>query len=116
MKERTNKGIEKALEVWRTSEDVQIKMEAQTDSTSFHFRTPGTACTKMDAQVAYGVGFGCSLYGWKYNFKTLPMALVSGTNSSVVDGNLPRNLTSSFCPGAATSSFGLWVLYHVGAH
>ena len=57
-KERTNKGVEKALEVWRTSDDVWNKMEAQTDSTSFQFQTPGTACTKMDAQVAYGVGFG----------------------------------------------------------
>ena len=34
-KERTSKGTEKALEVWRTSEDVRNKMEAQTDSTSF---------------------------------------------------------------------------------
>jgi hypothetical protein len=55
-KERTSKGMEKALEAWRTSEDVQNKMEAQTDSTSFQFQTPGTARTKMDAQVAYGVG------------------------------------------------------------
>ena len=91
-------------------------MEAQTDSTSFQFRSPGTARTKMDAQAAYRVGFGRSLYGWKDNFKTLPMDLVSGTNSSRVDRNRPRNLTSSFCPGVATPSFGLWALYHVGAN
>ena len=70
-------------------------MEAQTDSTSFQFWTPGTARTKMDAQVAYEVGFGRSLYGWKDNFKTLQMAPLSG---------------------AATPSFGLWALYRVGAH
>jgi hypothetical protein len=94
MKERTSKGVGKILEAWRTSEDVRIKMEAQTGSTSFQFRTPGTARTKTDAHVAYGVGFGCSLYGWKDNFKNLPMDSVSGPNSSGVDGNRLHNLTS----------------------
>ena len=91
-------------------------MEAQTDSTSFQFRTPGTARTKTDTQLAYGVGFGRSLYGWKDNFKTLPMALVLDLNSSGVGGNRLKKLMSSFCPGAATPSFGLWALYCVGAH
>ena len=50
--------MEKALEAWRTGKDVRIKMEAQTDSTSFQFRTPSTGRTKTDAQVAYGVEFG----------------------------------------------------------
>jgi hypothetical protein len=53
----------KTLEGWRTSEDVRIKMEAQTGLTLFQFRTPGTARTKTDAHVAYGVRFGYSLYG-----------------------------------------------------
>ena len=79
---------------WRRggpSEDVRKKMEAQTDSTSFQFRTPGTARTKTDPQVAYGVRFGRSLYGWKDNFKTLPMEPVSSPNSSGVDRNRPNN-------------------------
>jgi hypothetical protein len=76
-------------------------------STSFQFRTPGTACTKTDAHVAYGVRFGCSLYRWKDNFKKLPMELVSAPNSSGVDRNRLHKLTSSICPGAATPSFGL---------
>ena len=71
------------------------------------FRTPGTAHTKTDAHVAYGVGFGCSLYGWKYNFNKLPMEPVSGPNSSGVDGNHLHKLTSRICSGAATSSFDL---------
>ena len=66
--------------------------------------------------VAYGVGFRHSLYGWKDNFKTLPMELVWGINSSRGDRNRPRNLTSRICPGAATPSFGVWALYRVGAH
>ena len=70
----------------------------------------------MDAQVAYGVGFGRSLYEWKDIFRTLPMALVTGPNSSEVDGNHPNKLMSRICPGAATPSFGLWALYRVGAH
>jgi hypothetical protein len=101
MKERTSKGVGKTLEAWRTSEDVRIKMEAQTGSTSFQFRTPGTARTKTDIHVAYGVGFGCYLYGWKDNFKKLPMEPVSGPNSSGVDGNRLHKLTSRICSGAA---------------
>jgi hypothetical protein len=101
MKERTSKGVVKALGAWRTSEDVRIKLEAQTGSTSFQFRTPGTAHTKTDAHVTYGVGFGCYLYGWKYNFKKLPMGLVSGPNSSGVDGNRLHKLTSRICSGVA---------------
>jgi hypothetical protein len=107
MKERTSKGMGKTLEACRTSEDVRIKMEVQTGSTSFQFRTPGTARTKTDAHVEYGVGFGCSLYGWKDNFKKLPMKPVSGPNSSGVDGNRLHKLTSRICSGAATLSFGL---------
>jgi hypothetical protein len=82
-------------------------MEAQTGSTSFQFQTPGIAHTKMDARVAYGVGFGCYLYGWKDNFKKLPMAPVSGPNSSGVDGNHLQKLTSRICSGAVILSFGL---------
>jgi hypothetical protein len=107
MKERTSKGVGKTLEAWRTSEDVRIKMEAQTGSTSFQFRTLVTAYTKTDAHFTYGVGFRCSLYGWKDNFKKLPMEPVSGPNSSGVDGNRLHKLTSRICSSAATPSFGL---------
>ena len=48
------------------------------NSSSSPPRNPGAAHTKNDAQIAYGVRFGRSLYGWKYNFKELPMALVLG--------------------------------------
>jgi hypothetical protein len=101
MKERTSKGVAKALGAWRTSENVRIKLEAQTGSTSIQFRTPKTVRTKTDAHVAYGVGFGCSLYGWKDNFKKLPMEPVSGSNSSGVDGNHLHKLTFRICSGAA---------------
>jgi hypothetical protein len=104
MKERTSKGMGKKLEACRTSEDVRIKMKVQTGSTSFQFRTSGTARTKMDAHVAYGVGFGCSLYGWKDNFKKLPMEPVSCPNSSEVDRNHLHKLTSRICSGAAPLS------------
>jgi hypothetical protein len=82
-------------------------MKAQTGSTSFQFQTPGIAHTKMDVHVAYGVRFGCSLYGWKDNFKKLPMAPVSGPNSSRVDRNRLHKLTSTICSSAATPYFGL---------
>jgi hypothetical protein len=35
------------------------------------------------------------------------MALVSGPNSSRIDGNCLNKLTSRICSGAATPSFGL---------
>ena len=82
-------------------------MEAQTDSSSFQFRTLGTARTKTDAQVAYGVGFGRSLYGWKDNFKDLPMAPVSVPNPSGIDRNCLNKLMSRIYSGATTPSFGL---------
>jgi hypothetical protein len=96
-----HQGRGKGLGARRTSENIRIKMKAQTGSTSFQFRTPGTARTKTDAQVAYGVIFGCSLYGWKDNFKKLQMEPVSGPNSSGVDGNRLYKLTSRICSGAA---------------
>jgi hypothetical protein len=42
---------------------------------------------KTDAQVAYKVGFGRSIYGWKHSFIELPMALVSWQNTIGVNGN-----------------------------
>jgi hypothetical protein len=77
-------------------------METQTGLTSFQFRTPGTARTKTDVHVAYRVRFGCYLYGWKDNFKKLPMEPVSGPDSSGVDGNRLHKLTSIICSGAAS--------------
>ena len=74
-------------------------------------RSPRATRTKINAQVAYRVCFGCSLYGWKDNFKEVPMAPVSGPNSFGVDGNFRNNRTSRICHGAATQSFGL--LAHV---
>ena len=84
-------------------------------SSSSLFRTLGTARTKTDATVAYGLRFRRSLYGWKDNSKTLPMELVSGPNSFGVDRNRPRNLTSRICPGAASLFLGRWSVYRVGA-
>jgi hypothetical protein len=61
----------------------------------------------MDAQVAYGVGFERSLYGWKDNFEELPIAPVSYPNSIRINGNCLNKLTSRICSGAATPSFDL---------
>ena len=87
------------------------KVEAQNISSSSPPRSPGAARTKNDAQVAYGVHFGRSFYGWKDIFKELPMALVSGPNSLGINGNRRNNMTSRICQGAAPPSFGL--LSHV---
>jgi hypothetical protein len=56
---------------------------------------------KTDAQVAYGVGFGRSIYGWKKNFIKLPMALVLCQNSFRGNRNHRNRLTSRICQSAA---------------
>jgi hypothetical protein len=49
-------------------------VEAKSNSSSSLVQSPGAVHNKTDAQVAYGVGFGRSTYGWKHNFIELPMA------------------------------------------
>nr|ABA98753.1 hypothetical protein LOC_Os12g33570 [Oryza sativa Japonica Group] len=63
--ERTGRQLERDLEAWRISKGVQVKMEAQTMSTSRTFQSSGPVCTKTEAHVAYMHGLGHSLYGWK---------------------------------------------------
>jgi hypothetical protein len=58
------------------------EVEAKSNLSSGPVRSPGAVRNKTDAQVAYGVGFGRSIYGWKHNFIQLPMAPVSCQNSS----------------------------------
>ena len=90
------------------------KVEAQNNSSSSQLRSSGATRTKNDAQVAYRVRFGRSLYGWKDNFNELPMAPVSGPNSLRVNGNHQNNMTSRICQGAAPPSFGCCPMYRVG--
>jgi len=66
----------------------QPELEAQSKSSSSLLRSPRAAFSKNNTTATYGVHFGRSLYGWKGNFKELPMALVSGPNSLGVDRNL----------------------------
>jgi hypothetical protein len=57
-------------------------VEAKTNLNSGPVQSPGVVRNKTDAQVAYEVGFGRSIYGWKHNFIELPMEAVSCQNSS----------------------------------
>ena len=52
----------------RVGGPIQIEFESASESRA--------ARTKINAQAAYRVRFGYYLYGWKYNFKDLPMELV----------------------------------------
>jgi hypothetical protein len=63
------------------------KVEAKSNSSSSPVQSPGAVRNKTDAQDAYGVGFGRSIYGWKQNFIKLLMAPVLCQNSSRVNGN-----------------------------
>ena len=83
--EGTRRHLEKDLEPWMIIEDVQVKVEGQTKSTSGAIQSPGPVCTKMGAQVAYVLGLGRSLYVWKA--KKIPMVLVPCPNSFRVSGN-----------------------------
>jgi hypothetical protein len=73
--------MEKGLEALRYSKGVQAKLETQSKSTSSPPRSPGAVWLKLEAQATYGVGFGCSIYGWNHNFIRLPMALLPPQNS-----------------------------------
>ena len=97
----------RSLEAWWTSKDSQGELEAQSKSISSLLRSPGAACSKNNVAATNGVHFGRSLYGWKDNFKKLPMELVLGLNSFGVDRNRQNNMTSRICQGVAPPSFGL---------
>jgi hypothetical protein len=77
------------------------EVEAKSNASSSPVRNPGAVRNKTDAQVAYGVGFGRSIYGWKQNFIKLPIALVLCQNSFRVNGNRRNKLTSRICQSAA---------------
>jgi hypothetical protein len=77
------------------------EVEAKSNSSSSPVRSPGAVRNKTDAQVAYRVGFGCYIYGWKQNFIKLPMAPVLCQNSSQVNGNRRNKVTSGICQSAA---------------
>ena len=114
--EGTRRHLEKDLEPWRIIEDVQVKVEAQTKSTSGAIRSSGPVFTKTGAQVAYVLGLGRSLYGWKAKKITFPMVLVPHPNSFRVNGNRPNKLTTRICHRAASPYLGLWAVYRVGTH
>ena len=111
--ERTRRYLEKGLEVARTSRGVQFKLEAQIKLTSSPSRSSGAVFSKSDAQDAYRLRFGRSLYGWKGNFIELPMAPVSHKNSLGVNGNHRNKLTSRIYPGVASRLLGRWAVYLV---
>ena len=71
-RERTRKEMERDLEAEETSKGVRIKLEARLSSPT---RSPGAGRTKTDAQVAYVLRLGRSLYGWKAKKITFPTDL-----------------------------------------
>jgi hypothetical protein len=77
------------------------EVEAKSNSSSSPVQSSGAVRNKTDAQVAYGVGFGRSIYGWKQNFIKLPMAPVLCQNSFRVNGNRRNKVTSRICQSAA---------------
>jgi len=85
----------------------QVKREAQNKLASGLFRGPGAVCTKMAAQVTYGLGFGRSLYGWKAKKITFQMELVPGLKSSGVDRKMFYKLASRICLSVVSLPFGL---------
>ena len=74
--EMMRRTLGRSLEAWWTSKGSQAELEVQSKSSSSLLPSPGAAHTKINAQAAYGVRLGCSLYGWKDNLKELPMELV----------------------------------------
>jgi hypothetical protein len=84
----------KGLEVWWTSKGAQAEVEAQTKPTSGPFWSPGAVCAKTSLTVAYGLGFGRSLYVQKLKRNDGSNGSGLSPNSSGVVGNRQRKLTS----------------------
>ena len=110
------------MKMKETNKTSQVEKEAQSSSgsspqaggpkqSSSPPRTPGTAHTKTDARVAYGVLFGRSTYEWKTKEINFPIDPATCLNSDGVNRNSRNNMTSRICQGAAPLSFGL--LSHV---
>jgi hypothetical protein len=53
----------RSLEAWWANKGSQAELEAEFKSSSSLLRSPGAARTKINAQAAYRVCFGCFLYG-----------------------------------------------------
>jgi hypothetical protein len=85
--ERTRGQLEKIFKEERANKGVQDKMDAQIKSTSSPPQSPGAISAKSDAQAAYGLGFGRSLYAWKDQKITFLMEPVLCQNSSGVIGS-----------------------------
>jgi hypothetical protein len=89
-------------------------MEAQINSISSVFWSPGAINTKLVAQVAYGLGFGHCTYAWNANKKTFGVVLIGGPNSFGVIKNNQNKLIFRIYIGVATSYFGLWAMCQDG--
>ena len=70
------KDLGASKESERDKEGVQVKLEAQSKSSSSLLRPAGPFDAKTGVQDAYGLRFGCTTYSWKDNFINFPMAPV----------------------------------------
>jgi hypothetical protein len=61
-----NHGLVKCQDVKEEKLGRSQQEKAKSDSTSSPPHSPGTDCTKMDAQNASELRLGCALYGWKF--------------------------------------------------
>ena len=74
--ERVMKDVGTSNDAERDKEGVQVKLEAQSKSSSSMPRPAGPFDAKTGAQDAYGLRFRRTTYAWKANFITFPMAPV----------------------------------------
>ncbi|WVZ93608.1 hypothetical protein U9M48_039574 [Paspalum notatum var. saurae] len=104
--ERIRKGLDTSKESERNKEDVQVKLEAQSKSSSSLPRPAGPFDTKTETQDAYGLRFRRSTYAWKDKNISFPMPLVSGLLEFGVDGKSLWKVTDRICPGCCAPSRG----------
>ncbi|WVZ93525.1 hypothetical protein U9M48_039497 [Paspalum notatum var. saurae] len=104
--QRIRKGLDTSKESERNKEDVQVKLEAQSKSSSSLPRPAGPFDTKTETQDAYGLRFRRSTYAWKDKNISFPMPLVSGLLEFGVDGKSLWKVTDRICPGCCAPSRG----------
>ena len=112
-KERNMEGLENTKEPLENQKDVQIKLEAEPNSTSSPYRNPRPVCTKINAQDAYGLGFWRSWTLWKDKKIIFPTDLISPPNSTWCIGNRQNKSASESVLGAMPPNLGPWPMYRV---
>jgi hypothetical protein len=100
------KGLNRDVEVKKSSKGGQAKLESQSKSSWNPIRIPGTVRTKIVTHITYQLRFRRSLYGWKDKRINFPLEPVSYPNSFWVHRKHRNNEVHRIYHGAVLPYLG----------